>query len=76
MKIFDDLLSDDPNNVFALVARGTCLALLTRLDEAITDFTNAINIFPKLPDAYRRRAQCYAAKGKVSEAIKDLNEYI
>jgi hypothetical protein len=39
--------------------------MLAQFDEALSDFTSAIRIDAKHPDAYKRRGQVLAALGKV-----------
>ena len=45
---------------------------LCKYEPAIADFTQAINIDPKLAPALRDRGTCYAATGKKDQARADL----
>lgn len=45
-------------------------------NKAITFYTKAIEVSPKLAEAYHRRSVCYSEKKEYDLAIKDLNQYI
>lgn len=47
-----------------------------RYDEAITDYTDAIRLDPKIPFTYLRRAGVYVDKGDYDKAIADYTETI
>src|SRR5215471_3207165 len=46
------------------------------LDRAIVDFSEAIRLNPKSPEAYYNRAGAYANKGDLERAIADLSEVV
>ena len=45
-----------------------------KYDEAVVDFTNIINAYPKFPDGYIARADTYVLLNKNDEALKDYNK--
>ena len=45
-----------------------------KYDEAVLDFTNIINSYPKYPDGYIGRADTYVLMNKNAEALKDYNK--
>lgn len=45
-----------------------------KYEEAIVDFTNIINSYPKHPDGYIARADTYVLLNKYAEALKDYNK--
>ena len=47
-----------------------------RFEDAIRDFSQAIELDNRIPDAWKRRGQVYAAKGLVKIALKDLSRAI
>ena len=47
---------------------------MSRYDEAIADYTQAVNLDPKDADAYTDRAWAYDDKGRYDEAIADFTE--
>ncbi len=58
------------------MGRGTAYALGKDLDNAILDFTSAINLDSKNHDPWKRRGQTRAARGYLAEALQDMNEAI
>lgn len=55
-----------------LVNRGTAYSESSLYDAAITDFTRAIELEPKLPKAYNQRGYSRALAGRYDEAEKDI----
>ena len=51
--------------------RGSALAALRRFDEAVADFTQAIELAPNSAKAYRMRAEVYELLGKSDLARAD-----
>ncbi len=60
----------------ALLGRGACYARLLCIDNAIADFSEAIECQPNMPIAYVNRADCYAWKDQIDKAIVDYTEAI
>lgn len=59
-----------------LVKRGEQLWKLTQYEEAITTYTQAIQINPKHAEAYYNRGIAYATLQRFEEAIADFNQAI
>jgi tetratricopeptide (TPR) repeat protein len=58
------------------VNRGADLAAKGQYDEAIAEFTKAIEANPKKPMYYSNRGNVYRAAGKLPEAIADFSKAI
>jgi tetratricopeptide (TPR) repeat protein len=52
--------------------RGNVYKLMKRFDEAIADYTYAINLNPRYAKVYYSRALVYLETKQYDEAIKDL----
>eukprot|EP00775_Hariotina_reticulata_P011921 gene11921-12065_t len=72
--LLDGILSSNPRELSALVARGTARALMRKLKEAVEDFTTAIDVEPRYPDTYKRRGQARSALGDTQGALEDLEK--
>ena len=57
-------------------ARGVEYGDLRRPQEAIKDFTSAIELKPDMKDAYKFRGSLYAQAGQIDLAQKDLEKYL
>ncbi|XP_003741105.1 dnaJ homolog subfamily C member 7 [Galendromus occidentalis] len=51
--------------------RAQCCVKMNRLNEALEDFTKAINLDPKYHKAYLRRAKCHLDLEMYEEAVRD-----
>jgi len=56
--------------------RGTAMANKKKENEAIADFTKALEIKPNMENAYYDRARAYAKINKHAEAVEDLTKAI
>ena len=56
--------------------RGVNYEQKGQYDKAISEYTKAIEINPKLTGAYLVRGQCYTQKGQYDRAIADYNKAI
>ena len=74
MDIFNRLLKKDKKLIAAYLGRGTAYALQGNLTAACNDFSHAIDLDPKVSDAWKRRGQTRAALGLDADAIKDLTK--
>jgi tetratricopeptide (TPR) repeat protein len=75
---FTSLLMLDPEyggNYYerAYIWRGRSYAMLDKREEAISDFTKALNINDQLKDAYLGRGQSYISSSNLEEAISDFS---
>jgi tetratricopeptide (TPR) repeat protein len=59
-----------------LLNQGIALLELYRYDQAIADFTEALEINPKYVFAYKIRGLAYSEKGQYDKAISDYNKAI
>ncbi|KAI7837042.1 hypothetical protein COHA_009119 [Chlorella ohadii] len=74
--LLDLLLQHHPGNVGAFAARGTAKALMHRLQEAVEDFSAAIELEPRFHDFHKRRGQALMALGEDEGAARDLRSCI
>ncbi|CAI5467722.1 unnamed protein product, partial [Closterium sp. Yama58-4] len=70
------LAPDSTLHHLALDAWPGVYALMHRYQEAVADFTKALEFNPDFYEARRRRGQTYTAMGRNDEAIKDLTAVI
>ncbi|KAG2245457.1 hypothetical protein Bca52824_092691 [Brassica carinata] len=68
------VLKEEPSYPEALVGRGTAYAFKRELENAIADFTKAIQSNPAACEAWKRRGQARAALGEFAEAVEDLTQ--
>jgi len=72
IRLFTEMLRQNPTVIAAYLGRGTALALAGDLPRAISDFSSALQFDPKCVEAWKRRGQTKAAVGMEKEAIEDL----
>lgn len=72
-KLLNEYRNDLPA---ALIGVGSISAMQRNFDDAIAQFTKALNIDDTIADAWKRRGQTRAAKGLVKTALKDLTKAI
>lgn len=58
------------------IGLGSIYAMQRKFDDAIQQFSNAVDLNPDLGEAYKRRGQTRAAKGQTSTALKDLSKAV
>lgn len=56
--------------------RGACYFLMGRYEDALADFTAAIDEPPALPQWYLNRAAAFQKLGRYEEALSDLNQVV
>jgi clan AA aspartic protease (TIGR02281 family) len=71
-ELLDGLLEKEPDWLL-LVTRGDVLLKAGRLDEAIQDYSLAIEEIPDGAYAYYKRGWCYEMMGDKSKAMEDYN---
>jgi tetratricopeptide (TPR) repeat protein len=74
----DDLskfLEQYPNEVPELYNRGLSYANLDRNQEAIADFTRALELDSTFARVYRARGNCYKKIGETAKGDADLQKY-
>lgn len=77
IQVFNHVLSQDPNHVLALSAKGSSLASLGKPREALKCFERAIDLDPEMSEHYRNAALCQleldepeAARSLLDEALQ------
>ena len=73
---YSDLISRNPENAPARIARGTTLALASRYDRAMEDFNAAMELNPNDPDAFTGRAYVHCRRGDPANAIADYDRAV
>lgn len=63
-------------NGIVFMGRGVAYGDLGRQQEAIEDFSRAIEVNPTMRDAYKFRGSLYAQAGQMDLALADLNKYV
>ena len=58
------------------IGLGSIYAMQRKFDDAIQQFSNAVDLNPDLGEAYKRRGQTRAAKGQTATALKDLSKAV
>jgi len=58
------------------IGLGSIYAMQRKFDDAIQQFSNAVDLNPDLGEAYKRRGQTRAAKGQTVTALKDLSKAV
>ena len=53
--------------------RGTAYVRKGQYDEALADFSRALEINPKVPQTYYNRGVAYQLQGRYDEAVADFN---
>lgn len=65
-----------PNNSDALGNRGSALAHLNRLDEALKDLSRAVQLAPDVAASYNNRGMLFCELNRYRDALADLNKAI
>ncbi len=73
---FTTAIKIDPTTSWPHVQRGLLYQGMNRFPEAIDDFTTLVTRYPQSTDYLELRADALAKSGKISDAIKDLDEVI
>jgi len=63
----------DPDNATAYADRGITHGIVGQLDDAIADFTKALELQPDLGEAYYNRGLAYEIKGDQPKANSDFD---
>ncbi len=74
LRVAESNYRQDPDNLEHLIWKGRRLAYLSRYQEAIRVFTEAIRKFPDAPDPYRHRGHRYITTRQFDKAIRDLEK--
>ena len=74
LAIWSDTVSHRPNNARAMVNLGAALADAGRVNEAVTQYGNAIRADPVCSEAYFNRANLMVKQGRSEEALADFRK--
>ncbi|KAG1663031.1 hypothetical protein FOA52_005723 [Chlamydomonas sp. UWO 241] len=75
LKLLDRVLEASPRELGGLVARGTARAMTQDYEGSVADFTRAIEVEPRFPDSYKRRAQARGAlQADDADVLSDLQK--
>ncbi|HHJ34323.1 MAG TPA: tetratricopeptide repeat protein [Gammaproteobacteria bacterium] len=69
-------LNRSPDDARRYILRGDLYFLIHEFDEAVEDYTAAIELDSSLDAAYFGRGLAYGRQGYISEGIEDLSHYI
>ncbi len=75
-KYWTELIEKFPDNPAVWSNRGNSRISQNRLEEAITDFNQAITLAPDAPDAYLNRGTALEGTGNYLKAIQDYNRVL
>jgi tetratricopeptide (TPR) repeat protein len=74
--LFDYMVHNYPRSAWLYTMRGRALLERHDYDHAISDFSMALSIDDKLPDAWQGRARGYEESGKLDYALTDYDKAI
>jgi tetratricopeptide (TPR) repeat protein len=75
-RYWSQLIADFPQNPAVWSNRGNARVSQNKLDEAIGDFNQAIELAPDQPDPYLNRGAALEGKGQFQAAIADYNRVL
>jgi tetratricopeptide (TPR) repeat protein len=74
--LLNELINVDPGDKLALLARGSVYLKTGDTENAVDDFTRAIEIDSKHPKSYHLRGLAHEMAGNDDEALKDFDRAI
>ena len=76
LKLADQAIQADPNELKSYVVRGMMLESVTRFEPAIRDYSRAIELDPGAADVYDRRGGAHFKRGDIDASIRDFDKAI
>lgn len=76
IRLFNQVLAEDPDHRLSLLSRGSAFLRSNRLDEAVADFDRVISLYPENARAYHLRGLAKASRGDDLEALQDFDKAI
>ena len=70
----DHALRHAPQNAYLYYNRGCLAATQQDYEQAISDFTTAVSLDPRMGEAYFNRGICLLSAGRVTEGVADLSK--
>lgn len=74
LRVLDGLTEATPENAGLIFHRGAVRGNLGNYEDAVADFSKAIELVPNYGAAYRGRAICYLRLHDVENALQDIQE--
>jgi tetratricopeptide (TPR) repeat protein len=74
--LLDEILNADPEDRLALLARGSVYLKMDNTENAIRDFSKAIELNPNHPKAYHLRGLAREMAGENDQALADFGKAI
>lgn len=74
IELTDQILADDPQNFIAYNLRGSAHMELGNTDDALADYSKAIELGPLFPHSFYNRGRLLRLQGKYDEAVADLEK--
>jgi tetratricopeptide (TPR) repeat protein len=76
MTLWNDVISQNQNIPLAYYGRGVAFKDENKIDEALNDYSKAIQLNPDYADAYYNRGALLLNENKIDEALNDFNKAI
>jgi len=76
IRLFNQVLAEDPDHRLSLLSRGSAFLRSNRLDEAVADFDRVISLYPENARAYHLRGLAKASRSDDLEALQDFDKAI
>ena len=74
VRLWDDVLKKYPNVLIAYIDRGQGYSERRQYDQAISDYTQALEINPRYAEAYYNRGNAHGKKDLIDQAILDYTK--
>jgi tetratricopeptide (TPR) repeat protein len=71
---FEQVITENPQDINAYFNRGYAYSSLGKFEEALADFTQALTLDPQMGQAYVNRGNVYLQLGEDKEAIADYEK--
>ncbi len=76
LQTMDDMVASYPDQALAYIGRGLMLDSLNKYDDAVADYTKAIELDPEESNGYINRANTYSKQDKFEKALADYTKAI
>ncbi len=72
LRYYESALAKNPQSYSALCNKGLCLFKLSKLDDAITCYDEALSTYKNIPEAFFMKGKIMYAKQEFTEAVKQF----